>query len=107
MRLFIYEYTSAVGVGNDPLAQKLRSEGWAMLSAVLEDFGRIPGVEVTTLLADAHQPTCANVCRYVIHPTEEEEVFRKVASTCDYTLVIAPECDGLLEARLGWLAEAG
>lgn len=107
MRIFVYEYTSAVASGDDALIHKLRIEGWAMLSAVLDDLRRLPGCESVTLLSEGCRAAHPDVPGQVIRPAEEESTFRALASTCDYTLVIAPECDGLLETRLRWVEEAG
>lgn len=107
MRIFVYEYTSAVASGDDPLVQKLRIEGWAMLSAVLDDLRQLADVESVTLLSEACRSAHPDVSAQVIRLAEEESVFRALVSTCDYTLVIAPECDGLLETRLRWLEEMG
>jgi predicted ATP-grasp superfamily ATP-dependent carboligase len=88
MRLFIYEYTCA-RVGAD-LGHSLRSEGRAMLAAVLDDFRRVPGVETATLPAGETRAAIAGL-----------------ACSCDYTLLIAPEFDGLLAERCRWVEEAG
>ena len=50
MRVFVYEYLSSGAAGEDAASAALHAEGWAMLSAVLEDFSRCPGVETVTLL---------------------------------------------------------
>lgn len=47
MRIHIYEHVTAGGLGADVPAS-LRCEGQAMLDAVVADFQRIPGVELTT-----------------------------------------------------------
>src|SRR5689334_15740916 len=43
MRVFLYEYTCAAAAAKAG-APSLRTEGWAMLAAICEDFARIPGV---------------------------------------------------------------
>jgi predicted ATP-grasp superfamily ATP-dependent carboligase len=60
-----------------------------MLSAVVADFARLHGVQVRTLHDGSEEP------------------FRRLAAEADYTLVIAPECDGILETRCRWVEEAG
>jgi predicted ATP-grasp superfamily ATP-dependent carboligase len=86
MRVFIYEHTCA---SDSPGLEALQAEGRAMLSAVVADVGRLHGVQVRTL-----------------HDASEEP-FRRLAAEADYTLVIAPEIDGILETRCGWVEEAG
>src|SRR5262249_50960880 len=82
MRLFIYEHVSAGGYG--PCAPSaLRAEGAAMLAALLEDFGRLPDVEVATL----------------INAADEEAAFLDKVAWADAVIVIAPECGGVLERR--------
>src|SRR5579871_955390 len=93
MRVFVYEYTCATDTATDPLAASLRAEGSAMLSALMGDFGRIPEVETFT-----QQSTAA---------PDHEEVFRNLAAAADWTLVIAPECNGILRTRCRWVLESG
>jgi predicted ATP-grasp superfamily ATP-dependent carboligase len=88
MRVFVYEYTCALADG--AASESLRAEGRAMLSAVVEDFRRVTGVEVVTLTAGAGR-----------------EAFRELARSADCALVIAPEFDGLLTERCRWVEEAG
>ncbi|OAI46821.1 hypothetical protein AYO44_10615 [Planctomycetaceae bacterium SCGC AG-212-F19] len=58
-----------------------------MFSAIVADFRQIAGVEVITV------------------STPDEAVFRREAARAAGTLVIAPECDGILEARSRWVEE--
>jgi predicted ATP-grasp superfamily ATP-dependent carboligase len=88
MRVFVYEHTCADADGS--AAESLHAEGRAMLSAVLADFRRVPGVEAVTLPAGAGR-----------------EAFCALARSSDYTLVIAPEFAGLLAERCRWVEEAG
>jgi predicted ATP-grasp superfamily ATP-dependent carboligase len=111
MRIFVYEYTCAGDVTSDPTAQSLQTEGWAILSALLEDFGRLPATETITML-DSRIPllwknracSLGAVCREV-HKGEEVSVFQALAQTADFTLVIAPEFDNLLLMRCQWVEE--
>ena len=101
MRLFLYEQLCASGTFSS-----LRNEGWAMLSALVEDFMRLPGCEVWTLL-DQHCPTPLGHHCYRLHgkqtavcslrpDPETLNRFRSLANAADATLVIAPETDGVL-----------
>jgi predicted ATP-grasp superfamily ATP-dependent carboligase len=88
MRVFVYEYTCAQG--GRSAGDSLHTEGRAMLSAVLADFGRVPGVEAVTIGGDdGHDAICEQARR------------------ADWTLLIAPEFDGLLAERCLWVEEAG
>jgi predicted ATP-grasp superfamily ATP-dependent carboligase len=86
MRVFIYEHLCAGGAA----APSLVPEGRAMLTALLEDFGRLPGVDT---LPAPHGG--------------DEAAFRRLAAAADWTLVVAPECDGVLAERLRWANESG
>jgi predicted ATP-grasp superfamily ATP-dependent carboligase len=88
MRVFVYEYTCALTA--DAASESLRAEGRAMLSAALEDFRRVPGVEAVTLPAGGGR-----------------EAFCALARSADTTLVIAPEFDGILAERCRWVEEVG
>jgi tyramine---L-glutamate ligase len=88
MRLFVYELLCAGGLGVDA-PESLQREGWAMLSAIANDFAQVPGVDVWTLLRPSC-PALGHVCRYVA-PEEEQQAFRTLAALADATLVIAPE----------------
>jgi tyramine---L-glutamate ligase len=105
MRLFLYEYMTAIGPADEG-AKSLGTEGWAMLSAVVEDFGRLPGVQTTALLRPDVRRQLGTHC-IPTRPHVEEDRFKQVAASSDYTLVIAPELDGLLEQRCRWVLEAG
>ena len=91
-RIFIYEYASARPSAAG-MPESIRVEGRAMLTALVQDFFRIPGVEVLTLAG-----------RFV---DEERGAFRVLAGGVDWSVIIAPEFDGLLLERCRWVLEAG
>jgi predicted ATP-grasp superfamily ATP-dependent carboligase len=104
MRVFVYEYCCA-RAGDGPL----RAEGWAMLSAGLADLARCPGVRPVTLVAPDLAPAVTALSeRLTAYPAAggEEQLFRQLAGEADYSLVIAPEFDGLLSERCRWVEEA-
>lgn len=104
MNVFVCEFCCC-RPASDETAQGLRGEGWAMLAAVLHDLNSIPGVAAHTLLAEDFG--LAPVACRRIPPTAEEQAFREAAAAADWTLVIAPESDGLLHERCRWVEEAG
>jgi predicted ATP-grasp superfamily ATP-dependent carboligase len=129
MRIFIYEFICAGGLGPDGPAS-LRREGWGMLAAIVADFQRLPGIEVVTLLDETLPHDAGDVSaegsrirqnaglargstRILANAAtktssaEEWRRFREIASRCDFTLVIAPEFDDLLEARSKAVLDAG
>lgn len=95
MRVFVYEYLTARGVGADPgdPLHAMHREGAAMRAAVAADFAALPGCEVVTLdgVSAADEPTA----------------FNAHAAAADWSLVIAPEFDGILVTRCRWVREAG
>jgi predicted ATP-grasp superfamily ATP-dependent carboligase len=68
-------------------------EGRAMRDAVATDFAALPGCEVVTLdgVTEAAEPS-AIAAR---------------AATADWSLVVAPEFDGILTTRSRWVRDAG
>jgi predicted ATP-grasp superfamily ATP-dependent carboligase len=90
MRVFVYEYLTALGIGRDPAdpLHPLYREGRAMRDALAEDFERIPGVEVRTLDG--------------VGVSNERERYREAVQSCDRTLLIAPEFDRVLAERCRW-----
>src|SRR5689334_4336599 len=107
MRVFVYEYLCS-GAMEDPSPSSLCTEGWAMLSAVLEDFARCPGVQTVTLIDPvlSSRLQTLNVDARILQPGAEEKAFRALAADSDGTLVIAPEFDDILADRCRWVEEA-
>ena len=105
MRLFIYEFITGGGTFSVPSwgvpGGSLLAEGGAMIRALTEDFLRIPEISVLSMW-DARLPmTLSPLVEAVeIHDRlQEENQFRRLASSCDATLVIAPEIDDQLLHR--------
>jgi tyramine---L-glutamate ligase len=103
MQVFIYEYTSAAGIADR--SRSLKSEGWAMLSAAVEDFSRLSNVEVITIVSESGKLESAGRRVRQIKAHDEETIFRELAGQSDYTLVIAPEFDAILATRCQWVEE--
>jgi predicted ATP-grasp superfamily ATP-dependent carboligase len=87
VRVFVYEHVTHLARSGQPVPSSLRAEGLAMLTAVRSDLARCPGVEAVTL--------------------EPGGDFRRLARTCDRTLVIAPEAGGVLETYCRRVEEEG
>src|SRR5580704_17503923 len=66
MRLFIYEHICASGT-----LSPLRNEGWAMLSAVVEDCQQLPEFEICTLLDRLCAEPLGKECRRLAAPAKE------------------------------------
>ncbi|MBX9625034.1 MAG: ATP-grasp domain-containing protein [Gemmataceae bacterium] len=87
MRVFVYEYLTATGIGRDPAdpLHAMYREGRAMRDALTDDFGRLPGVDVELL------------DRFEGDGDEPAHEVRRVAERSDWAVVIAPETGGLLD----------
>jgi tyramine---L-glutamate ligase len=112
MRIFIYEHLCATAA-TGTVADSLAVEGWAMLAALLVDFGRLPGVVIDTMLGRCGAPpagltlSAGVVYDFLMVDGSEEMPFRRLAGVADWTLVVAPEFDDILANRLRWVEEAG
>jgi predicted ATP-grasp superfamily ATP-dependent carboligase len=95
MRVFVYEYLTALGLGGDPAdpLHPMYREGRAMRDAVAGDFGRVPGVRVVTLDGAA--------------PEAERDGFRDAVRRSEWSVVVAPEFEQILESRCWWVEEDG
>lgn len=105
MRLLLHEFVTAGGYGPSAPAS-LRAEGAAMLAAVIDDFRRVPQVALTALIAHDAPGNWGPGCRRIA-AGDEESAFCTQAARADATLVIAPECAGLLERRSRQVLAAG
>ena len=87
MRVFVYEYMTATGTGREPgsPAHGMYLEGRAMRDAVVDDFTRIPGVEVWSF------PDDAAPCN--------DDLFLNEVERSDRQILIAPELGGNLLAQ--------
>jgi tyramine---L-glutamate ligase len=93
MRIFVYEFSSSADPQQYPMAHLLRAEGAAMFSAVVEDFGQLPEVEILTLYSERE--------------VDEKKGFQILARAADFSLVIAPESQNILFERCLWVEQAG
>jgi predicted ATP-grasp superfamily ATP-dependent carboligase len=111
MQVFVYEHLCGGALAGLPAASSLQAEGWAMLAAVVEDFARCPGVEPITLLDPGLTSLAAGwpagVRIEAAGSAGQERRFRALAAAADWTLVVAPEFDGILAARCRWVEESG
>lgn len=107
MHIFVYEFTCSPSFGAGEGMASLRQEGRAMLQAVLEDLARVPGMTISTLLAEDIHLDFDSFGHQFIRTGREEGVFRTLAYQADFSLVIAPEFDKILFSRCRWVEEAG
>jgi predicted ATP-grasp superfamily ATP-dependent carboligase len=110
MHIFVYEYLSSGAAGDAAGMPSLQTEGWAMLSAVLDDLAGCPEARISTLLDLQRTPPPhwhGHIRFQRVRPATEETAFRELAAAADWSLVIAPEFDGILAQRSRWVEEAG
>lgn len=102
MRIFVFEYLTGGGLlsGDGSLAGSvsLAREGAAMVTALAVDFARIPGVEVVILCDPrAESSSFDRVETRVVRTVDERDsAFAAEVAASDATVLIAPECDGIL-----------
>lgn len=98
--VFLYEFITGGGLlGAEAPTGSLLTEGAAMILGLAADFAVIPNCRVTLVqdsrLTGLLDDLVAEV-RTVHDPIEHDQQFAAAAAGADYTIVIAPEFDGLL-----------
>ena len=78
-----------------------------MLSSLAEDFGSLPGVDVVVPLDGSLSLPFQIDVRSVERGEDDRQVLAHLAAAADWTVVIAPEFDGLLESRCRTVLNAG
>ena len=102
MLIFVYEFLTGGGLFRDdtwPPAMSLLSEGRAMVEAIAIDLAKIKDVQVVVLQdkrLDDLRMTGDVIIRPVASAAQAAEAFAELSATADWTIVIAPEFDGLL-----------
>jgi predicted ATP-grasp superfamily ATP-dependent carboligase len=104
VNVFVYEHMNGGACADVLGRESLRTEGLAMLVAVLEDLQACPGIDTVTLV-DRPRPLPGRVV--VASGFEAGAAFRDLARSAERSLVIAPETDGVLESRCRMVEEIG
>ncbi len=109
MRLFVSEYLTSGAWPDLESAPSLLKEGRSMAVALLRDCAALPGCQVcSTWDARLQTPDIPGVeFAAAESPQHEAELFDRLSADCDGTLVIAPECDGILTGRVRRVAAVG
>lgn len=120
MRIGVLEWASCGGMAGstEPASSSIRTEGWAMCRAALASL--IAGGHRAVAALDSHCAIDPHLSSYrnralnteleLVELSAGEEVqsqWLRVYSSCDYTLVIAPECDRILVQLLAWCRRKG
>jgi predicted ATP-grasp superfamily ATP-dependent carboligase len=99
LRIFVTEYVCGGGWPEHEIAGSLAVEGRAMLCAIVEDLSTVSGVHVVTtwdarLGPHPFRDVEASVAER--EPLLRQRQLEELSSSCDATLLIAPEFDGIL-----------
>src|SRR5262245_55579689 len=112
MQVFVYEHFTGGGASKQPNCHSespLLAEAIAMVCAVAADFAVIPSLQVVTSrdsrLPPFHPPACH--VALIDGPERHLDVIRRLAQESDWTLLIAPETDGTLWARVRLVESVG
>lgn len=99
MRLLVYEWCTSGGLAGGQAA--IAAEGRMMIEALAADVAKDPGLDLTVLVEDGR--ACAlppSACRLNVSPGDEVTMLVAAARAADWTLVVAPESDGILCDRV-------
>jgi tyramine---L-glutamate ligase len=110
MRIFLFEFTTGGGLIAEAHSLKsLASEGRAMVTALATDFAALANTQIVLLCDHRYPlPPLPNVrVREVINEDDYRVAFDQEAAEADWTIVIAPECDGMLLDRCQRVAQCG
>jgi predicted ATP-grasp superfamily ATP-dependent carboligase len=111
MHVFLYEWVTGGGLMEQPgrLPGSLVSEGSAMISALAADFAALEGRRVTVLrdlrLGELSLRRCEIV--EVQSTADWREEFDRLAAAAEWSMIVAPEFDGILRDALRRAREAG
>lgn len=106
MRILLYEWCCSGGLAGGDAS--IADEGRMMLEAVAADAAKDPRLDVTVLV-DATMPiTLPSGARSItVQPGDEIPALVAAACDADWTLIIAPESDGILLDRVQRVRAAG
>lgn len=105
MTILIHEYVTGGGLAGQPLPKSLATEGRAMRRALVREFRQVEGARVVETLDERFADEAEGAI--LVGPGRELEVLTQEARRSDFTLVIAPETDGVLEERARRVERAG
>ena len=100
-RVVLYEYTCSGGLldrSKTGRGSAIHAEGWSMLRALAIDFAAIGGTHVQVVADDRGLPGPLPDCELIgVCRTENaSELLGRLSAKADWTVVIAPEFDGIL-----------
>ena len=111
MKLLLYEWCCSGGLFGAEASADLAgiiAEGRAMLEALAADASRDQSLDVTVLVDATQAPTLPRAaCVQSVPAGGEIEALVAAASEADWTMVVAPETDGILRSRVAAVRAAG
>lgn len=113
MRIFLYEFLTGGALWNESNGAlpggSLLTEGRAMAQAIATDLAAIPEVHVVSTrdarLPPFHPENCEVVT--ISSADEERDTIARLSQVADWTLLIAPESEGILLQQVERLAALG
>jgi predicted ATP-grasp superfamily ATP-dependent carboligase len=106
-KILIHEWVTGGGLAGRPLPASWADEGHAMRRAIARDFAALPGVRVVVTLDDRFPEEPGPWSAVRIGAGQEDAAFPRLAAEADYTVLIAPETDGILAGRARTIARVG
>ena len=106
-KIFLYEFISGGGLAGESIPNSLLTEGFGMLNSIIDDFSNADFEIFTCLdkrIDDFVSPRKVDVKEIVIDEEDFKEKFEYCVDEVDYSLIIAPETDGIL-SRLVYTVE--
>jgi predicted ATP-grasp superfamily ATP-dependent carboligase len=111
MKLLLYEWCCSGGLSGAEASADLAgiiAEGRAMLEALAADASRDQSLDVTVLVDNAQQLALPDAARVQSVPAGGEiDVLVAAAREADWTVIVAPETDGILRARIASVRAGG
>ncbi len=112
MRIFVSEFITSGALSGELLPMSLLREGEAMCSAIVADLATLPDVSVVTtrdrrLTVPAQWADQKVAYESVESVAEENAAFDRLVNDCEFTLVIAPETNGVLANRVQRVGQQG
>jgi len=101
MQVFAYEYFTGGGARHlslDQIGASLLAEASAMIAAITADLSGLPHIRVVTTRDARLPPLHPSPCKIheIASCEHDRQVFTRLAADSDWTLIIAPETDGIL-----------
>ncbi|MFM8704909.1 MAG: hypothetical protein ACKOHG_13770, partial [Planctomycetia bacterium] len=111
MRMLLYEWCCSGGLAGSETAECFASivaEGWAMLEALAADAAKDAALDVTVLVDRSRMISLpAQVRALASHGVDDVTALVAAARDHDWTVIVAPETDGILASRVAAARTAG